>query len=100
MLFPLNFSRFISWARVLLAAAALVVSYLSIPLSVPFYALLGLYFAYSVVVALRGKVQSGMLGLLALFGDTVYFLIIASYGNDRLIWNWRPSFSCSCWRKR
>ncbi len=87
MLFPLNFSRFISWARVLLAAAALVVSYLSIPLSVPFYALLGLYFAYSVVVALRGKVQSGMLGLLALFGDTVYFLIIASYSNDRLIWN-------------
>jgi len=24
---------------------------------------------------------------LALFGDTVYFLIIASYSNDRLIWN-------------
>jgi signal transduction histidine kinase len=87
VLFPLNFSRFISWARVLLAAAALVVSYLYTPVVVPFYALLGLYFVYSVAVALRGKMQSGMLGLLALFGDTVYFLIIASYSNDHLIWN-------------
>jgi signal transduction histidine kinase len=88
VLFPLKFgwSRFISWARALLAAAALVVSYFYIPLFVPFYALLGLYFVYSVLVAVRGKAQSGMLGLLALFGDTVYFLIAASYGNDHLGW--------------
>ena len=90
VLFPLKFgwSRFISWARALLAATTLVVSYLYLPPPVPwpFYALLGLYFVYSVLVAARARTQSGMLGLLALFGDTVYFLIVASYGTEHLLW--------------
>lgn len=88
MLFPLKFawSRFILWARALLGAAALVVSYFYIPLSVPFYLVLGFYLVYGIVVAIRGRAQTGMLGLLALFGDTVYFLIVASYGGDPLLW--------------
>jgi signal transduction histidine kinase len=88
VLFPLKFgwSRFISWARALLAATSLVVSYFYVPLFIPFYALLALYFLYCVTVAVRAKAQSGMLGLLALFGDTVYFLIVASYGAEHLMW--------------
>jgi signal transduction histidine kinase len=35
---------------------------------------------------LRGRNQSGVIGLLALFGDTVFFLILASYGADRMVW--------------
>ncbi len=48
--------------------------------------MLGLFLVYSVFAAVRGKAQTGLLGLLALFADTVYFLIVASYGTDRLIW--------------
>ncbi len=88
VLFPLKFGwgRYISTARVLLAAAALIVTYIYTPWFAPFYALLGLYLGYSVFALVRDKAQTGMLGLLALFGDTVYFLIIASYGTDHLIW--------------
>jgi len=31
-------------------------------------------------------VLSGMMGLLAIFGDTIFFLILASMGSDHLIW--------------
>ena len=51
-----------------------------------FYGVMALYLAYAVVVALRGSSYTGMLGLLALFGDTVFFLIMASYGADRMLW--------------
>ena len=82
----IGWSRAISWTRVGLAAAALLVSYLYVPFFVPFYLLLGLYFIYSIVVGVRARTPGGMLGLLALFGDTVYFLIVASYGSDNLLW--------------
>jgi signal transduction histidine kinase len=91
--FPAKFAwpRCVSWARVLLAAAALAISYhyLPGPVGTPallYYVLLGLFLAYSIVVAARGREQTGMLGLLALFGDTVYFLILASYGTEPLLW--------------
>jgi signal transduction histidine kinase len=48
--------------------------------------LLGLFLVYGIVIVIRGKGQSGMLGLLALFADLVYFLIIASFGTERLSW--------------
>ena len=41
-----------------------------------------------------------MLGLLALFGDTVYFLIVASYGEAAACCGWPRSSSCFCWRRR
>jgi signal transduction histidine kinase len=50
------------------------------------YAVLGVYLAYSLLVALRSRSHTGMLGLLAIFGDTVYFLMMASYGGDNLLW--------------
>jgi signal transduction histidine kinase len=45
-----------------------------------------MYLAYSLFVALRARAHTGMLGLLALFGDTVYFLIMASSGADPILW--------------
>ncbi len=89
MLFPLKYgwTHYVPWIRVGLSAAALVLGLIYPPANATqFYALLGLYFLSALVVALRGKTQAGMLGLLALFGDTVYFLIVASWGNERLIW--------------
>ena len=80
--------RYVLWARVLLATAAPVVAYLFLPPGVPalFYGLAGLYFVYALVVCVRGRSLAGMLGLLALFGDTVFFLILASYGTERMVW--------------
>lgn len=89
MLFPLKhgWTHYVPWGRVLLAAAALVVGFFSPPAgALQFYGLLGLYLVYGIIVALRPNSQTGMLGLLALFGDTVYFLIVASWGTERLVW--------------
>jgi len=73
--------------RALLAAAALVLSYLYPPDSpVLIRAVLVLFLVYSIVLAVRGKGLIGLLGLLALFGDTVYFLVLASYGSKDLPW--------------
>jgi len=91
--FPPSFawSRHVSWVRVLLTAATLALSYRYLRSAVGgpaplYFLLLGLFLAYSILVAVRGREQTGMLGLLALFGDTVYFLIVASYGTERLLW--------------
>src|SRR5689334_14902955 len=81
-----GWGRIISWARVALAASTLTVSYFYVPVTLPFFALLGAYLLYSTLLAVQAKAQTGMLGLLALFGDTVYFLIVASYGTEHLLW--------------
>lgn len=92
MPFPPKFAwpRYLSSARILLATSALAVSYLWRPPVTNardlFYVLLALYVAYATAIAVRGRSNTGMLGLLALFGDTVYFLILASYGGERLLW--------------
>jgi signal transduction histidine kinase len=71
-----------------LATVAPAAAYLLLPSGVApmFYGVMALYLAYAVVVALRGKSHTGMLGLLALFGDTVFFLIVASYGAEGMLW--------------
>jgi signal transduction histidine kinase len=85
-----NFSwpRAIGWTRVTLAALALALSYLYPPAAKAefAYAILGVYLLYSVIVALRGHAHTGMLGLLVIFGDTVYFLMVATYGGEKLLW--------------
>jgi len=80
--------RSVAWIRVLLATAAPAAAYLFVPGPVAslFYGVMSLYLVYAVVVALRGRSRSGILGLLALFGDTFFFLIVVSYGADRLLW--------------
>jgi signal transduction histidine kinase len=80
--------RYVGWVRVLLATVAPAATYLLLPSRVApvFYGVMALYLVYAVAVALRGRSHTGMLGLLALFGDTVFFLIMASYGADRMLW--------------
>jgi signal transduction histidine kinase len=87
-MFPAEFQwpRYLSRARVLLAAVALIVASVDTGRNLPFVALLGVFLVASVLAELRGKAQRGMLGLLALFADTVYFLIVAYYGSPRLMW--------------
>lgn len=90
MLFTANFtwSRYLAWARVAIAGVALIFVYLFFTASAApvFYGLMGLYLAYGLVVAIRGRGQTGMLGLLALFGDTVYFLAVASGNSEPILW--------------
>lgn len=78
----------IAWCRATLAAVALAFCYFFPPASGAqlLYGIFGVYLAYAVIVALRGRGQAGMLGLLAIFGDTVYFLVMASSGGEKLLW--------------
>jgi signal transduction histidine kinase len=81
-----DWPRQIAWVRVLLVAATLGISYY-FPLqaaSLLLYGLLALYLVLSLVVAIRGIRPGGLLGLLALFCDAVYFLALVSFGADRL----------------
>ena len=87
VLAKLAWPRSVPWARALLAAASLGFSFLYLAdLHLAIRALLGLYLVYSLLLAGRSKGLTGLLGLLALFGDTVYFLILASYGSERILW--------------
>jgi signal transduction histidine kinase len=84
---PKAWPRYIPWARVLLAALALPLTYFYYrEAGVLIWTVLGMFLAYSVTMAVRSKGLAGLLGLAALFGDTVYFLILASFGNEHLVW--------------
>ncbi|HEY1240447.1 MAG TPA: sensor histidine kinase [Bryobacteraceae bacterium] len=89
MLFPPEFSwrRYVSWARALLSAVALAITLFSSPAaSSLLYGVLGLFLAYSVAVAIVSQWQSGTFGLLVLFADTIFFLVVTSFGTERLLW--------------
>ena len=45
---------------------------------------MGLTWSLRVVLAVAGRWRGGLLGLLALFGDTVYFLLVAGNCAERL----------------
>ena len=78
--------RYLSRARVLLAAVALIIASVDTGRNLSFIALLGVFLVASILAELRGKARSGMLGLLALFADMLYFLIVAYFGSPRLLW--------------
>jgi signal transduction histidine kinase len=79
--------RYIGWARAALAATALALSFLyPLQSAVVFRTLMGVFFVYTVVVAARMKALRGITGLLALVGDTTFFLVLASLGSERLLW--------------
>jgi signal transduction histidine kinase len=83
----ISWGQVLSWTRVALAAAALALNYLLVTdASAISYGLLGLYLVYALVVALRGHPHRGLLGLLAMFGDTVYLLVVATYGGGNMLW--------------
>ena len=78
--------RYISWARTSLSAAALVATSLLSPASPRIYLLLGTFLAFSVALAIRSRWQRGAFGLLVLFSDTIFFLIVAGFGTGHLLW--------------
>src|ERR1700737_4316766 len=72
-------SRCIPWVRAALAGAALGLSFIYVPdLPLSLRGLLALFTGVALLLAARGKGLTGMLGLLGLFADTVYFLVLAS----------------------
>jgi signal transduction histidine kinase len=79
-------TRHLSWVRVLLAAVAAIFGGLAAQRFSPPVALLVFYMAASVLEAIRGGAQRGLLGMLALFADTVYFLIVVYFGGYRMEW--------------
>ncbi len=81
-----SWPKAIAWTRAALAAASIGLSYLFLPpASVLYQALLGVFLVYAILAAMRAKPHSGLLGLLALFADAVYFLVVAGRP-DSLIW--------------
>jgi signal transduction histidine kinase len=87
--FPANFSwtSYLSRARALLAAVALTGTYFRQPGATPvYYGLLVLFLIYALGAAVRKPAGNGIFGLLALFADTVFFLILASHGTERSLW--------------
>src|SRR5579864_6371474 len=73
--------------RAALSAAVLARFYFLQPQTPLFLAVLGLYLIYAVAVAIRsGWLKNATFGLLALFGDTVFFLFLVGFGGDNLPW--------------
>lgn len=79
--------RYIGWARVALAAAALAASF-TLPVSnaALIRGVIGFVLLYSVLLAAPMKPPRGILGLLAVIADTAFFLFLASVGSERLMW--------------
>ena len=90
MLFPPKFAweRYIVSARVLFAVAGLIAFYRRAPErgGAVLFTVLGAFLLCALALAIRGSRQSGMLGLLALVVDTIYFMVLASYGSESLLW--------------
>jgi signal transduction histidine kinase len=79
--------RYISWLRVALTALVLGLIYLNgPPANSIFPIVVAGFLAYTVVLALRVQGLSGILGLLTIFGDTIFFLVLAGFGAERLLW--------------
>ena len=79
--------RYIGWARVALAAAALAASFTPpVQIAALFQGLIGVFLVYAVLVAVRAKALHGIVGMLALLADTGFFLVLASLRYDLLLW--------------
>ncbi|HWQ55056.1 MAG TPA: sensor histidine kinase [Bryobacteraceae bacterium] len=82
-----QWDRYLGHARVLLGLSALISELLAAQRPRGFFAMaLTVFLVYSVVVSLRRRSHSRVFGLLALFGDTVFFLILADHGTGQSIW--------------
>jgi signal transduction histidine kinase len=78
--------RLLAWVRALLAAVALALVILYPPPTLLALYVIGVYFLYGAAMSVRGNPRTGMLGLLVLFGDTVYFLALAGSVTGNLPW--------------
>ena len=79
-------ARLLAWTRAIMAAAALSLGLLNLPRTGPFPWAMGMYLIYAVVVAVRRAPWVGLPGLLALLGDTIYFLALAGIAAESLPW--------------
>ena len=89
LLFPLHFPgiRYLSWIRIILVAGALGLTYVyGVNTPALFRWLVALFLAYSILIAARNRPLNSTLGLLTIFGDTIFFLILASFGTEKLLW--------------
>ncbi len=88
-LFPLNFrwDRYFSGARVLIGLIALVLGIL-LPVSHPsiYTVTLWIFVMYGMALIFRPARRDGAFGLLALFADVIFFLIVASQISTRTTW--------------
>lgn len=87
--FSRNFrwAEYLAWARVLLGLTALLTELFQDRRLSPFFGVaLGVFLLYSAAVALRQEARSRIFGLLRLFADTVFFLILANHGAGNSIW--------------
>jgi len=82
----LDIRRWLAAARASLAAIALALYFANFPHRGVVLYVLAVYCAYALVAAIAGNWRNGMLGLLALFADTVYFLVLAGKLTDSLPW--------------
>lgn len=79
--------RLVTLVRLALAARILVLIAFSSEHSSPLlYTVLAIFLGYSVAVAIHNRLQTGPLGLLVLFTDTVYFLTLAGFAAAELPW--------------
>jgi signal transduction histidine kinase len=82
-----SWSRAVALTRVVLSGLALLQIY-SLPENsyTLLHVVLWVFLVSAVVLAIRNRWQAGALGLLALFGDTVYFLVLVAFGGGGLPW--------------
>lgn len=84
---PFQWDRYLGHARVLLGLTALANEFLLKTARPGFFTLaVAVFLVYSLLVALRTRSHRGAFGLLALFGDAVFFLILADHGAGHSIW--------------
>jgi len=85
--FAASWLRYIAWVRAALAAIALGLSFVY-PLSSPVVvrSLFGAFLLYTALVALRFKGMKGFSGLVALLLDVAFFLALATFGAEHLVW--------------
>ena len=79
--------RLVTLVRVALAARVLaLIAFSPEHISPVLFTALAVFLGYAVAVAIYNRLQTGPLGLLALFADTVYFLTLAGFLADELPW--------------
>jgi len=84
--FQFDTPRWVAIVRAVLAIAAVALDFFYLKQrGVLIYVLAG-YGAYASGVAVSGNPRAGMVALLALFGDTVYFLLLAGNLTESLPW--------------
>ena len=79
--------RYLPWARVLFATAALASGLTLAPRGAPWaLAAAGVFLALGLLTLLRPARHDGAFGLLVLFADLAFFLVLVSSGIGSLVW--------------